>query len=287
MWDIWMPKEILMFANEKLPDQDYGFKTLLIDYFNQNNGKQSFCSAVSISVRICLLQHLTHTDFHRGRTYPSCGMRTRALGRSSTEELTMVSRKSPSGWATWLKQKKRGSKKANMDLSSLKGPHCQVSCSAAPVYGHVCLWPPPLQTDLENLPLTPVKMSCSLLWLMWQFSQGLTEEQAPPVPLFPEHGDDLHKVLKCVYLFYLPTLPHAPINNGSTLSTEQILNVRALQLRVSISAPMISATLVFSRFSKPDILLSILAISPLGTVLYSLIKSYLSFKTHLQAFVLC
>lgn len=55
----------------------------------------------------------------------------------------------------------------------------------------------------------------------------------------------------------------------------------------SISAPMTLATLVFSRFFKPDILLFILAISPSETVLYSLIKSYLSFKTHSQAFLLC
>jgi len=45
-------------------------------------------------------QHPPHADFLWGHTYPSWGRRTRALGRSSTEELTIVSRKSPSGLAT-------------------------------------------------------------------------------------------------------------------------------------------------------------------------------------------
>lgn len=121
-----------MFANEKLPDQHYGFKTLLIDYFNHNNEKQSFCSTVCISMRICLLRHLTHTDFHWGHTYPSCGMRTRALGRSSIEELTMVSRKSPSGWATWFKKKKRGSKKPHI----AKSPAQLLSMDMS-LYGHL------------------------------------------------------------------------------------------------------------------------------------------------------
>lgn len=60
---------------------------------------------------------------HRENTYPSWGTRTRALGRSSTEELTIVSRKSPSGLATW--QNKAGVGETERDLSSSQSPHTQ------------------------------------------------------------------------------------------------------------------------------------------------------------------
>lgn len=107
--------------------KSYRIKTLvsnspLIDYFNHNHKKPVF-----ISMRICLLQHVTHTNFHWGHTYPSWGMRTRALGRSSTEELTIVSLKSPSGWATWQKKKKkeREREKGQNGFEHLKRPTLQ------------------------------------------------------------------------------------------------------------------------------------------------------------------
>lgn len=130
----------------------------LIDYFNHNHKKP-----VCISMRLCLLQHVTHTNFHWGHTYPSWGMRTRALGRSSTEELTIVSLKSPSGWATWQKKKKKRERKAKMDLNALKGPHCKVSYSTLAythaLYGYLT----PLQTDcsyFQSEQIVPSSGSC-------------------------------------------------------------------------------------------------------------------------------
>lgn len=202
-----------MFANEKLPDQHYGFKTLLIDYFNHNNEKQSFCSTVCISMRICLLQHLTHTDFHWGHTYPSCGMRTRALGRSSIEELTMVSRKSPSGWATWFKKKKKRKQKA---------PHCQVSCSA-PIYGHVSLWPPPLQTDLENLPhfqskwVVPSFDSCDNSHRVWPRSKHCLCPYSQNMVMICTKSSNVFTYFTCLH-YPMPQSPmaqHYPQNKFS------------------------------------------------------------------------
>ena len=70
------------------------------DCFNRDHQRTSLCLAVCVSTSICLLQHRPHTDFLWGHTYPSWGRRTSALGRSSTDALMIVSRKSPSGLAT-------------------------------------------------------------------------------------------------------------------------------------------------------------------------------------------
>lgn len=69
-------------------------------YLLHDHEKQELCPKFALSCAFVVVVSIMLTP-HRGHTYPSWGTRTRALGRSSTEELTMVSRKSPSGLATW------------------------------------------------------------------------------------------------------------------------------------------------------------------------------------------
>lgn len=165
----------------------------------------------SLHFQETLWQPWTHMDLLWDHTHPSWGTRTRALGRSSTEELTMVRRKSPSGCPTWqIKERER-----------LRGVWAPYKTHAAKFPSW---FPPtvlcgdwiPLQTDLGNLPCSPVRLSCSLLWLRQQFSPGLTEEPASPARQF-WGCDDLHKVsVRCVFI-YSTRLCHSKLQSHQCL----------------------------------------------------------------------
>lgn len=116
-------------------------------------------------------------------------------------------------WISYLTKRGVGrGRRGSRDGSELPGKApITASYWAPPTDTGLCGSPIPLQTHLGNLPWRAVRMSYSLLWLMGQCSQGLTEEPAlPPAPSSGGKTIDLHKVLSMYYLFNPPTLLHAP-----------------------------------------------------------------------------
>ena len=250
----------------------------------------------SLHFQEILWQPWTHTNLLWDHTYPSCGKRTRALGRSSTEALTMVRRKSPSGCPTW--QIKEGER--------LRGVWAPYKTHAA---NFPSWFPPmvlhggqiPLQTDLGNLPCSPARLHCSLLWLRQRSSQGLTEEPVPPAPLVlgvwwlaqskcslrayystrlhhsklqsHQHLCFIHKTNSQYHYLTNPESPH------SLLSTFSLLHVSPYNLRETGPLRDPQAWYTHSCLLLPCI--------PSTPVLCFLIKSYPSFKIPRQAQLLC
>lgn len=132
------------------------------------------------------------------QTYPSWGTRTRALGRSSTEELMIVSRKSPSGLATWWNKGGFGGRwsgiwaprKTHLEKDLHWALPIVTPCTPplCPAYRHTmytpsvpCLW----AHHVHPLCALPTDISCTYLCALQKGTPCTT-------PLFPAYGHTVY-----------------------------------------------------------------------------------------------